>query len=343
MSLTFNDDEGKNGVKQVRIGMFAVFDGHAGAEASQMASKLLLDYFLLHTNFIRHKASLSLTFKKNYNGSSLFKEEDYSDRLDSIVESYALPLTESMHMEILKEALVRTIHDIDTTFSKEASENNLVSGSTATVVLLVDGHILAAHVGDSKALLCSEKFNTPDEVQGTLLREFKRRRRIGYKDMRLAASNGLTRLSAEELTKDHHPDQVDERLRIEACGGHVDWTCVPRVNGQLAVSRSIGDVKFKRNDSYLVVSSDEIYKKLTVQDVCDLLPYGHSKGYEMLKLFPSCHYPSAECIVKTAFEEGSMDNLSAIVVPLKSAGLLSKNLQNRSSNDEAFSLQLCIT
>ncbi|KAL7172456.1 hypothetical protein ACSBR2_032030 [Camellia fascicularis] len=165
--------------------------------------------------------------------------------------------------------------------------------------------------------------------------------------MRLAASNGLTRLSAEELTRDHHPDQVDERLRIEACGGHVDWTGVPRVNGQLAVSRSIGDVKFKsygvlslpevdwrpltRNDSYLVVSSDGIYEKLTVQDVCDLLPYGHSKGYEMLKLFPSCDYPSAECIVKTAFEEGSMDNLSTIVVPLKSAGLLSKNLQNRSS------------
>ncbi|CAL5326450.1 unnamed protein product [Camellia sinensis] len=62
----------------------------------------------------------------------------------------------------------------------------------------------------------------------------------------------------------------------------------------------------------------------------------HSKGYEMLKLFPSCDYPSAECIVKTAFEEGSMDNLSTIVVPLKSAGLLYKNLQNRSSNDEAF-------
>ncbi|KAI7990709.1 putative protein phosphatase 2C 51 [Camellia lanceoleosa] len=40
---------GKNGVKEVRIGMVAVFDGHAGAEASEMASKLLSDYFLLHT------------------------------------------------------------------------------------------------------------------------------------------------------------------------------------------------------------------------------------------------------------------------------------------------------
>ncbi|XP_028107961.1 probable protein phosphatase 2C 51 isoform X2 [Camellia sinensis] len=242
--------------------LFYVFDGHAGAEAGEMASKLLSDYFLLHTNFIRHEASFSLTFKKNYNGSSLFKEEDYSDQLDSIVESYALPLTESMHMEILKEALVRTIHDIDTTFSKEASENNLVSGSTATVVLLVDGHILAAHVGDSKALLCSEKFNTPDEVQGTLLREFKRRRRIGCKDMRLAASNGLTRLSAEELTRDHHPDQVDERLRIEACGGHVDWTYVLRVNGQLAVSSSIGDVKFKRFGIFSLLYNINLEKKI---------------------------------------------------------------------------------
>ncbi|CAL5371273.1 unnamed protein product [Camellia sinensis] len=79
--------------------------------------------------------------------------------------------------------------------------------------------------------------------------------------------------------------------------------------------------------SHFCCRREGIYEKLTVR---------HSKGYEMLKLFPSCDYPSAECIVKTAFEEGSMDNLSTIVVPLKSAGLLYKNLQNRSSNDEAF-------
>lgn len=46
---------------------------------------------------------------------------------------------------------------------------------------------------------------------------------------------------------DHHPDREDERSRVEAAGGYVlEWAGVLRVNGELAVSRAIGDVPFKR-------------------------------------------------------------------------------------------------
>ncbi|XP_016703998.1 putative protein phosphatase 2C 76 [Gossypium hirsutum] len=41
----------KIGVKEVSVGVVAVGDGHNGAEASEMASKLLLEYFALHTYF----------------------------------------------------------------------------------------------------------------------------------------------------------------------------------------------------------------------------------------------------------------------------------------------------
>ncbi|CAL5399028.1 unnamed protein product [Camellia sinensis] len=128
-----------------------------------------------------------------------------------------------MH-EILQKALLRTIHDIDTKFSLEAFNNRYISGSTATIVLLVDGQILVASVGDSKALLCSEKIKSAlgDEVAS------------------------ITVLDVEELTRDHHPDRDDERARIEAAGGFVRLWGVPHVNGILAVSRSIGDVYLKR-------------------------------------------------------------------------------------------------
>lgn len=51
---------------------------------------------------------------------------------------------------------------------KEASRNNLGSGTTATVILIADGQILVANVGDSKAILCSEKFHSPAEAKGQL-------------------------------------------------------------------------------------------------------------------------------------------------------------------------------
>jgi len=40
------------GIKEVVVGIVAVFDGHNGAEASEMASKLLMEYFVLHTYFL---------------------------------------------------------------------------------------------------------------------------------------------------------------------------------------------------------------------------------------------------------------------------------------------------
>jgi len=45
------------------VGIAAVFDGHNGAEASDMASKLLLDYFALHINFLLDATFSAMTRK----------------------------------------------------------------------------------------------------------------------------------------------------------------------------------------------------------------------------------------------------------------------------------------
>lgn len=47
------------------------------------------------------------------------------------------------------------------------------------------------------------------------------------------------------LSRDHKPTLKDERKRIEAAGGFVEYK---RVNGNLALSRALGDFIFKRND-----------------------------------------------------------------------------------------------
>ncbi|XP_059625917.1 probable protein phosphatase 2C 51 isoform X2 [Cornus florida] len=286
---------GKNGTKEVMVGIAAIFDGHSGAEASEMASKCFLDYFYLHVVFNAYKQALSY-------------QEEHGLRISNS-ESYKgfLPANDDESIKrILKEALLRTIQDIDLKFSLEAFSNRYFSGSTATVAVLVDGQILVANVGDSKALLCSRRTESLLEPEGT----------------------SMGKLHAVELTRDHHPDRDDERARIEAAGGHVRVWGVPRVNGILAMSRSIGDIYLKRygviatpelkgwqpltaNDVYLVIASDGIFESLKPDDVCHLLSDKNSSS----RLSSSS---LADCIVKKAFKKGSTDNLTAIVVPLRS-------------------------
>lgn len=86
------------------------------------------------------------------------------------------------------------------------------TGTTATVCLLRNSiELVTAHVGDTRAILCRE---------GKAIR----------------------------LTKDHHPDDAQEKARIKGCNGYVmeNSLGVPQVNGRLAMSRSIGDIELKQ-------------------------------------------------------------------------------------------------
>ncbi|WZY87408.1 hypothetical protein YC2023_044143 [Brassica napus] len=348
---------GKSGTKDVLVGIAAVFDGHNGAEASDMASRLLLDYFALHINFLLDATFSSMTTPTKQLIGRLPSNGDHPviPLRDEIMHLYnldpnmqtrdPLPLKfdDSLHLNIIKEALLRAIHDIDATFTMEASNRKLNSGSTATVALFADGQLMVASIGDSKALLCSGKFETPDEARATLVKLYRERRRnpdssspSRFSDFKLEHSNGRLRLIAKELTKDHHPNREDEKNRVEAAGGYVtEWAGVSRVNGQLAVSRAIGDLTFKSygvisapevldwqpllaNDSYLVVSSDGIFEKLKVQDVCDRLGEVNNQTSYGAELPSYCSVSLADCLVNTAFDKGSMDNMAAVVVPLKS-------------------------
>ena len=92
-----------------------------------------------------------------------------------------------------------------------AKEDTTCPGTTATVCLLRDGvELVVGYVGDSRAMLCRE---------GRSIR----------------------------LTMDHTADLVDERNRIENCGGKVVQTShgKPRVQGRLEMTRSIGDLDLR--------------------------------------------------------------------------------------------------
>lgn len=107
------------GRHDVRMGAVGVFDGHNGISASDVASRFLMQKFMLYLN------------------NSI---EPYSDL-----------------KEILKSSLVLAFNEIDTKYSEFASRLHRKAGSTAVVALVYDKHVLVANVGDSKAFLCYQK------------------------------------------------------------------------------------------------------------------------------------------------------------------------------------------
>lgn len=91
-------------------------------------------------------------------------------------------------------------------------------------------------------------------------------------------------LIARALTLDHKPDAPREYYRILQAGGKVEMDGVPRVNGILAVSRSIGDFDNKigiehRPDilhipcehKFIVIASDGLWDVMNNQQVVDFV------------------------------------------------------------------------
>ncbi|XP_069756935.1 protein phosphatase Mn(2+)-dependent 1K-like [Narcine bancroftii] len=195
----------------------------------------------------------------------------------------------------LENVLLKSFLQIDHDFMQNACDSEkgapLTSGTTATVALLKEGCFLTlANVGDSPAILCHEG-------------------------------------KAEHLTEDHTPWRRDERKRIEACGGFIDWNFGnhPYVNGRLAMTRSIGDVDLKpygvtaqpevktvelqhTKDSFLVLTTDGVSDMIEAQEVCDAVK--------------NCEDPSEAAVFvnEQALQYGTHDNVTTIVVPFGAWG-----------------------
>jgi serine/threonine protein phosphatase PrpC len=134
------------------------------------------------------------------------------------------------------------------------------------------------------------------------------------------------------LTTDHKPDHPDERARIERTGGTVeDVQGVPRVNGDLAVSRSFGDEGHKKTGPSLEeqpVSALPEFTSLNCDTtdflmlVCDGISEGTFPNREVISLAAAELQKSSDpgvaatAVCRMALERGSYDNLSCMIVLL---------------------------
>ncbi|ORY83079.1 phosphatase 2C-domain-containing protein [Protomyces lactucae-debilis] len=193
------------------------------------------------------------------------------------------------------------------------------SGCTATVNLITEGKIYCANAGDSRTVLGSKGNAIP-------------------------------------LSQDHKPQNAKEKERICAAGGFVDFD---RVNGNLALSRAIGDFEFKKNkdlpaerqivtadpdvkvheitqdDEFLVVACDGIWDCKSSQEVIEFVRRGVVAGQELHVI---CENLMDNCLASSSDGGGvGCDNMTVMVVGLlqgKSKEEWYKMVQDRVANNE---------
>ncbi|KAI3737721.1 hypothetical protein L2E82_27733 [Cichorium intybus] len=178
-------------------------------------------------------------------------------------------------------------------------------GSTAVVAVICSSHIIIANCGDSRAVLYRGKEAMP-------------------------------------LSNDHKPNREDEYARIEAAGGKVIQWNGHRVFGVLAMSRSIGDGYLKpwiipepevtftaraREDECLILASDGLWDVMSNEEACEVArkriliwhkKNGGTTSDRATGVGPDpAAQSAADYLAMLALQKGSKDNISVIVVDLK--------------------------
>ncbi|KAI1810880.1 phosphatase 2C-like domain-containing protein [Poronia punctata] len=171
-----------------------------------------------------------------------------------------------------------------------------VSGCTACCGLITADKIFVANAGDSRSVL---------GVKGR----------------------------AKQLSFDHKPSNEGERARITAAGGFVDFG---RVNGNLALSRAIGDFEFKKSaelapeqqivtaypdvimheisddDEFLVIACDGIWDCQSSQAVVEFVRRGIAAKQELDKI---CENMMDNCLASNSETGGvGCDNMTMVII-----------------------------
>ncbi|KAK0503893.1 PP2C-domain-containing protein [Armillaria luteobubalina] len=175
---------------------------------------------------------------------------------------------ESYKAKNYEESLKRAFLGTDEDMLGNPAHSRDPSGCTAVAALVTDDKIYVANAGDSRSVL---------SIKGEV----------------------------KPLSFDHKPTNDVERTRIAGAGGYIEYG---RVNGNLALSRALGDFEFKKNyslspekqiitadpdvtcheiteeDEFLVLACDGIWDCLTSQQVVNFIRYQVSEGKELSEI-----------------------------------------------------------
>lgn len=196
------------------------------------------------------------------------------------------------------EAIKTSFLNIDEDMLKDDHMKDELAGTTALCTVIKNNTIYCGNVGDSRGVA---------SVKG----------------------------HAKPLSFDHKPCNEEESKRIVAAGGWVEFN---RVNGNLALSRALGDFVFKRNESkrveeqiviakpdvtitnmttdfeFILLACDGIWDVLTNQEVVDFVRTRIASKMEPEKI---CEDLMTRCLAPDCQMGGlGCDNMTVILVCL---------------------------
>lgn len=194
------------------------------------------------------------------------------------------------------EALQQGFLALDAAMQEEETLKDELSGTTAIAILIKSEKLFCANVGDSRAIAC---------VGGQV----------------------------SALSFDHKPSNEEEVKRINAAGG---WVEMNRVNGNLALSRALGDFVFKKNEKkrpeeqivtafpdvqvrditseweFVVMACDGIWDVMTNEEVSDFVRMRIGTGMEPEGI---CEDLMTRCLAPDCQMGGlGCDNMTVVII-----------------------------
>ncbi|KAL7547053.1 hypothetical protein ACHAWF_010370 [Thalassiosira exigua] len=240
--------------------------------------------------------------------------------LSNIDESIAVSNSKSSQSDWKEDAKLKLVHSFEELHSGIIKEINSSpggvhdeSGTTATILYVTNLAVVVANVGDSRAIISNWSIDTKKKVS----------------------------VGAVQLTVDHVASSETERAEILARGGFVSESGgIDRVNGSLAVSRSLGDAKLApflsqiphvlaqtKEETYeqcgklnteeqhlpcfIILASDGLWDVISNQEAVDL-------AWQVIKENQNgtAFQEAAEVLTQEAYVRGSSDNIGVCVVAI---------------------------
>uniref|UniRef100_A0A7S2PS74 protein-serine/threonine phosphatase n=1 Tax=Leptocylindrus danicus TaxID=163516 RepID=A0A7S2PS74_9STRA len=203
-------------------------------------------------------------------------------------------------IDLIKAALNNAFLQIDEKMLAESEEDRDPrdrSGCTCIVVVVTEKHLICSNAGDSRACYSRDGHAVP-------------------------------------LSFDHKPNDAEEHSRIDRAGGYVSMR---RVDGDLAVSRALGDFQYKdradlpaeeqkvtakpdlivyprdpEKDEFMVVACDGIWDVVSNDECVNMVQKILDEGETDMGLV-------CEEVLDSCLELNSRDNMTALIVAFPSA------------------------